>query len=128
MPFEGNVEHLYLLIQSNRAGSVSIWNTRTAYVKIDLRGADLSSMDLSGYDFFQADLRGVNLSNAKLCGADFQYADLRNANLDGADLSNARFYKTNLSEAIINDSPHGAGGKKTENHKKSSSYSVSFCH
>jgi uncharacterized protein YjbI with pentapeptide repeats len=106
MAFEGNSEHLYLLLQTVRAGSCSLWNNLTTHVMVDLRGADLSNLDLSRYDFYQADLRNTNMSNANLREADLQYADLRNANLKGADLTHAQFYKTDLREALCDSSTH----------------------
>lgn len=59
----------------------------------DLRGTDLSDVDLSG-----ANLRHVNLSCAKLIGA-----NLRDANLSGSNLSEAKLMCANLRGADLSD-------------------------
>ncbi|MBC62228.1 MAG: hypothetical protein CMP11_07195 [Zetaproteobacteria bacterium] len=58
----------------------------------DLKGADLSSsflegFDFEGYDLIDADLSGADLSGADLSGADLTNADLTNADLSDADLT-----------------------------------------
>jgi uncharacterized protein YjbI with pentapeptide repeats len=51
---------------------------------LDLRGLDLSDMDLR-----RADLRGADLSGTTLAGADLEDADLRGAKLSGVDWRDA---------------------------------------
>jgi uncharacterized protein YjbI with pentapeptide repeats len=70
-------------------------------VRADLRGADLTEVNLPGADLREAELRGADLSRAdlsraNLSGADLSWADLSRANLSGADLSGA-----DLSEAVL---------------------------
>ncbi len=55
----------------------------------EMRGKDLSGIDLSGKDLSSADLTGTRLFKADLSGAILTEAKLRNADLTGADLSNA---------------------------------------
>lgn len=64
-------------------------------VSTDLRGADLSwidmrGVDLSGVDLSYADLRGVDLSGVDLSGVDLRGVDLHGANLCGANLRDAK--------------------------------------
>jgi uncharacterized protein YjbI with pentapeptide repeats len=84
---------------------------------IDLRGADMADVQLSGHDTLKlaylqcsnlsdADLRGVNLEHADLRGANLSGAtlhdtDLTGANLTGADVSGAKFYGVKLTGATL---------------------------
>jgi uncharacterized protein YjbI with pentapeptide repeats len=52
----------------------------------DLKGANLSRLDLKKTNLEGANLEGVNLEGASLDGANLQRANLQNANLEGADL------------------------------------------
>jgi len=72
----------------------------------NLRGADLSSADLSsanlrGADLRGANLRGADLSSADLSSANLRGADLRGANLRGADLRGANLRGADLSSADL---------------------------
>ncbi|MEL6491383.1 MAG: pentapeptide repeat-containing protein [Cyanobacteria bacterium J06555_13] len=83
---------------------VSIWNQWRASEPLtapDLRGADLSGLELENINFARADLRGANLTNAYLYDADFQQGDLRGAILTRAMLVGANLCKANLSEAVL---------------------------
>jgi hypothetical protein len=80
--------------------------SRANLSEVDLRGYDLNGANLSGADLYEANLNGVDLSNANLHGADFRGADLRGANLRGAkligaNLSGANLRETNLSHADL---------------------------
>jgi uncharacterized protein YjbI with pentapeptide repeats len=55
--------------------------------RADLRGANLTDVNLSGADLRRADLSGANLSGT----------DLRGANLSGANLSGADLRRANLT-------------------------------
>lgn len=80
----------------------------------DFSDADLSGADLSGSDLTNANFRGANLSNAVLRDtiltsanlqlADLSDADLRGAVLTGAKLTSADLWRANLKGSII--SPH----------------------
>ena len=59
-------------------------------MRADLRGADLSDVDLSRADLRGANLRGAYLSRADLRGANLRCAYLRGAYLLNADLSQVR--------------------------------------
>lgn len=59
----------------------------------ELKGADLTWVDLR-----DADLRGADLTGARLQWADLRDADLRGARLDRADLGNASLRYANLSD------------------------------
>ena len=65
--------------------------------KADLRGADLSNVDLRGVDLSNADL-----SSAYLSGANLGNTDLSNASLKFAKLSNADLIGTILMDARLN--------------------------
>jgi hypothetical protein len=58
---------------------------------LDLRGANLASMNLQKADFALANLGGANLEGAFLEGANFWRAGFEGANLNDAYLSNAIF-------------------------------------
>lgn len=88
----------------------------------DLRGANLSDVDLSGADLVYANLERANLSNADLLqtdlrGADLENADLSNAvlidanlkgaDLSGADLTGAILENANFRNIILNDETKG---------------------
>ena len=76
------------------------WNALRAknpYVKIDLRGSNLSKAHLNG-----ANLHGADISGANLRGVDLRSANLRVANLSVADLRRANLGGACLSEADIN--------------------------
>ena len=62
----------------------------------DLRGADLSGLNLSGRDLSKINLTGANLSNTNLQGT-----VLSGANLSAVNLSNANLSKANLQKTYI---------------------------
>ena len=68
-----------------RGANLSSTNLSRAY----LSGADLSDADLNGTDLRCADLSGTDLRGADLHGTDLRCADLIGANFIGADLSRA---------------------------------------
>lgn len=67
-------------------------------VRADLRGIDLSYVDLSHTVLCYADLRHANL-----CDADLRSADLQGAILYEADLSNANLYSADLRRADLSE-------------------------
>lgn len=68
----------------------------TRCTAVDLRGADLSGVNLAW-----ATLRRVDLSGARLVGADLRGADLRETDLSGADLSGAQMRGADLRSATL---------------------------
>jgi uncharacterized protein YjbI with pentapeptide repeats len=85
-----------------KGANLSTVNLHGAYLRrADLIGADLSDANLYGADFTGADLSGAllnqtalteaNLSRVELCGADLSGADLGGTDLRGADLDNSDF-------------------------------------
>ncbi len=74
----------------------------------DLRGADLSDINMEGANLQRANLAsafleganlsGANLTNANLSGAFLQNANLKAAKLDGAMANNTTFDNTNLED------------------------------
>ncbi len=73
----------------------------------NMKGADLSSKDLAGWDMNFADLGKANLSYSKLDGANLNFANLKgvnlnNATLDGANLNFANLENSNLGNADLN--------------------------
>lgn len=80
----------------------------------NLRGADLSQVDLSGaslekVDFRSADLSEANLSGANLRGVDLRDARLRLADLSQADLTIAKFHRAYLVGANLSEAQLGCG-------------------
>jgi len=71
---------------------------------IDLRGLDLSTIDLRQVSLKGADLSQADLSLADLRGVDLRGANLRRANLMGVDLRGANLAEANLHRAKISRS------------------------
>ncbi|MFI9176135.1 pentapeptide repeat-containing protein [Streptomyces lincolnensis] len=74
--------------------------------RLDLRGIQLVSADLSRSDFRRADLEGANLWGTNLFHADLRRCDLRNAlfvnaNLRGARLQQSRISHTSFAGALL---------------------------
>jgi uncharacterized protein YjbI with pentapeptide repeats len=65
--------------------------------KLDLSGADLSSVDLSGANLGNANLDGVDFSGANLTGVRFNSSTIRNANFAGANIRGVSFHKCDLT-------------------------------
>lgn len=88
---------------------VDVWNAwrqENTLVQVDLRGAKLCCLNLSGallyeVNFHEADLGGSNLSYAHLIRANLEGANLRVANLEGADLEGANLIYTDLRRADL---------------------------
>lgn len=71
----------------------------------DLRGLDLSGIDLAGANLQHADLAGSTLSGANFAGANLQWADLSGATLTGTtaastDFNGANMQHVNLAGAV----------------------------
>lgn len=75
--------------------------------RANLKGADLSEMNLEEVDLRGANLKGANLSGVKASGANLTTCNLEGANLEGAFLEAAKlrrcnFENANLSKANFN--------------------------
>ena len=89
-----NADHIAVLERG--AATWNAWR-EAQNVTLDLSGAGLRGLDLSGFNLSQADLqgadlRGTNLSQANLSGSHLECANLFKAVLDGADLEGAFLY------------------------------------
>jgi uncharacterized protein YjbI with pentapeptide repeats len=74
---------------------------RADFSHADLDYVNFSHADLSKADMSNADLSGANLNSARLGRADLSYADLYRANLRGAKLSNANLSHAHLGKADL---------------------------
>ena len=72
-------------------------------VRLDLRGEDLSGMDLSYANFHGSDLSGTDLSYANFHGSDLSRADFSWAKLSGVDFSLANLSGVDFRWANFND-------------------------
>jgi uncharacterized protein YjbI with pentapeptide repeats len=73
-------------------------------VPLDLAGAFIRRVDLSGAILVGADFSGADCTNANFRGADFEGAILEGTILKGADLTGARnLTKQQILSAIIDD-------------------------
>lgn len=99
-----NQEHLEILNQG-----VEIWNAwrrENQDIRVDLKEADLTKVNLSGADLSKVNLIKANLSEAILNGTSLREAKLNEANLSKAKLHKAYLFmadlsKTNLSGAEL---------------------------
>jgi uncharacterized protein YjbI with pentapeptide repeats len=71
---------------------------------INLRAAELSRVDLTTARLSRADLTQATLTAAKLSKADFSQANLVVANVDHADLTGADLNEADLSSAVLDES------------------------
>lgn len=68
---------------------------------LNLRNANLSDVDVGGYDLCRVDFMGADLRRAQLQGSDLSEANLIRADLRGADLRECRLYNTTLRGAQL---------------------------
>ena len=85
-------------------GDPKSWRARDC----SMRGAELSTIALSGADLGGADLTGADLTGADLTYANLTYGVLTNANLtdarlSGANLTKATIHSANLTDANLTD-------------------------
>jgi hypothetical protein len=113
-------EHINILKQGMEAWN--LWRDENTDTLPDLRGADLSTLHLIGYDFTGANFTGAKLVDTNFYGAklasigrvfrgsivklivDFVGADLTRASLGNNDLAQADFTEANLEGANLADS------------------------
>jgi hypothetical protein len=86
--------------------SLSSLNSEALRVRIDLRGAQLTSANLSNLNLSRADLSGAVLDGSDLSFSDLTQASLRSTSLvgsrlDGANLTAAVLDKTDLTNASL---------------------------
>jgi uncharacterized protein YjbI with pentapeptide repeats len=101
LPFEDRrIQAVKLL----KAGKIERFNRAVAKARktdpaftLDLSGADLSHLNLTGADFKGALLKNTNLSAARLANADLLEADLRGAKLQGTNLIKASLCRADLT-------------------------------
>lgn len=87
-------KHLEILTQGAQAWNN--WREIEFYTRPNLRGADLSGIDLSDYYLGEANLSGVDLSNR-----DFSGIHLENADLDGTNFNNTNLTDANLIRSYL---------------------------
>ncbi|HKY52722.1 MAG TPA: toll/interleukin-1 receptor domain-containing protein [Anaerolineales bacterium] len=80
------------------------WRKENNTIKVDLSGAVLSNLDLSGIDLRDARLTRVDFRDSNLQKARLSLANLSRAGLIGASLNQANLKETRLSHAIIMNS------------------------
>ncbi|MEM9276104.1 MAG: pentapeptide repeat-containing protein [Cyanobacteria bacterium P01_F01_bin.143] len=88
---------------------VKFWNElreKSAYIKINLEGANLKYVNLEGFNLEGLNLKGANLENANLKGVNLKGVNLKGANLKNTDLReaklvNAIFKGANLENANL---------------------------
>ena len=64
---------------------------------------DMHGRDLNGYEFIKIDLRGVDLSDSELKGAVFNNSMLQGSDLRGADMTDLLAYSTDFDDADLRD-------------------------
>jgi uncharacterized protein YjbI with pentapeptide repeats len=101
-----DAEHLEMLLQGTAVWNA--WRQENSKIMPDLQGAqlrgvDLSSVDLHGADLSGAQLREAHLRRAVLHKARLAEVDLRWANLDEADLREAYLRQADMSGAHLRE-------------------------
>ncbi|MCA9006193.1 MAG: pentapeptide repeat-containing protein [Planctomycetaceae bacterium] len=111
-----NPEHEALVRKGAKA--LSLWRMSHPQVRLNLKEADLSGLDLYKIRLKKANLRDANLfrtnlscadlseadlSGANLSDADLMCTNLSGANLTGVDFSNANLIETDFSWADLSD-------------------------
>lgn len=93
-----------LSIQDLRGANLSGINMQGASISnVNMEGSNLSSANLQDANLSNSNLHNVDLSRALLSGANFRGANLSGANLKGAILSNVNLLNANLTHADLKD-------------------------
>ena len=79
----------------------SKWLRNAGGERLNLDGADLQGMDLSGVNFCKASLNGTNFSGTTLRETNFREAELKGANFSGAYLKRANFADANVRDTVF---------------------------
>ena len=69
--------------------------------RVNLTGADLTEMNLTETNLMWANLTRANLTGVKLTGTNLKGANLTGADLTDADLTDADLTETNLTRAVL---------------------------
>ncbi|MEB3211640.1 MAG: pentapeptide repeat-containing protein [Leptolyngbyaceae bacterium] len=86
-----NLDHLRQLLRTNECENCDLRGANLSALDLTdavLTGSDLSDANLNRAILVRANLEGTTLRNTTLNGSDFRGANLRNANLSGAQSSN----------------------------------------
>ena len=75
----------------------------------NLKGADLSGLNLNGVNLIRGDLSNANLSGSSLINADLIFVNFTKANLSNADLQGATLNETIWLGALVDQCNFGAG-------------------
>lgn len=97
-----DLAHVELVRSGSKA--LAAWVDAHPKTPLDLRGADLSGLDLRGGMLPGADLRGASLAGARLSGAWLPWANLTGSKVTLADLSEANLTRARLRGADIRES------------------------
>ncbi len=92
-----NARHLEIL--KNGASEWNEWRISRKYDVPDLRGIDLSGLDLRDVNFVETDLSGSSLQDCNLSSAFVAHAFLEGVNLDRALLSETNFRDSYMPQA-----------------------------
>ena len=79
----------------------SKWLRNAGGERLNLDGADLQGMDLSGVIFCKASLNGTNFRGAILRETNSRESELKRANFSGAHIKNANFADANVYETVF---------------------------
>ena len=106
--FEGNEEHLKMLLKSIKEKNISLWNRYCEEqgngFHADLKNAKIRDCFLDGVHLINADLTRIKLTNVKIRDAMLSGALLEQANLKGSIFSKSIMKNTILNEANIENS------------------------
>lgn len=107
MANEEHLERLQLALdgedESSNKDAWADWRRENPKVWIDLSRADLRGANLSGMNLKRVDLSGADLSGSNLVRSNFRRADLREAKLVSANLSLANLRRADLREADLDN-------------------------
>jgi hypothetical protein len=83
-----------------------MWRVDNDAIHPELASANLSGLNLSGFDLSYANLFNANLQGTDLSSSNFTEANLIQANLNGATLHKTVFSGSNLRDAIVDSCVH----------------------
>jgi hypothetical protein len=94
-----NMGHLKIINEGVQAWAK--WRDENPKIRPDLNSADLSDINLDGFNLIAAELKWANLSKSRLRRANLAATELNEANLFGADLRQANLLEADLSGANL---------------------------
>lgn len=97
MTFQGNSDHLKMLLRSIHERNPEIWNEWKVKTEqmIDLKGINLSWSHLDNYNFSNVNFKSANFSHCSLFHTEFN-----NSILEDADFTDSN--KTTKGESLLN--------------------------